>query len=58
VAFGALGFFFAVDESLKLVIAFLTNVLVNGHGQLRHLLESICGEFANLKFPSPAFAAC
>ncbi len=51
-AFGALGFFLAVDESLELVMAFLADVLEDGHESLRiePLLESICGEFANYQF--------
>ena len=48
-AFRALGLFFSVEQSLELVIALLTDVLVNRHGRLRYLLESICGEFANIK---------
>lgn len=51
-AFGALGFFLAVDESLELVMTFLTNVFEDGHESLRveALLESIWGEFANQPF--------
>jgi hypothetical protein len=54
--FRALGFFFAVDQRLKLMVAFFTDVLVNGHKRSRPpLLESICGEFANLKIPRGEF---
>jgi hypothetical protein len=49
VALWALGFFFAVDEGFEVMIAFLADVLEDGHGDSRYLLESICGEFANLK---------
>lgn len=48
-AFWALGLIFAIDKSLELVMAFLADVFVNGHTQLRIqcLLKSIRGEFAN-----------
>jgi hypothetical protein len=48
-AFWALGFFLAVNEGFEAVIAFLADVLVDRHERLQYLLESICGEFANLK---------
>ena len=50
VTFRAFGFFLAVNERLELVMAFLADVLEDGHERLQYLLESICGEFANLKF--------
>jgi hypothetical protein len=49
VAFGAFGFFFAIDQGLELMMALLADIFVNGHGRLQYLLESICGDFANLK---------
>ncbi|HYK90251.1 MAG TPA: hypothetical protein VE398_15860, partial [Acidobacteriota bacterium] len=56
-AFGALGFFLAVDKRLELVMAFLTDVLEDGHESLRieSPLESICGEFANYQFRARVF---
>jgi hypothetical protein len=61
-AFRAFGLFFTVDEGLELVIAFLADVLVNGHIHSDStseppLLKSICGEFANLKVPRGAVSA-
>jgi hypothetical protein len=35
-AFGALSFFLAVDKSLELVMAFLADVLEDGHRWLRN----------------------
>jgi hypothetical protein len=52
VASGALGLFFAIDESFELVTAFLADVLEDRHAVTPDvsLLKSICGEFANQKF--------
>jgi hypothetical protein len=57
VAFRALGFLFAVDEGFEAVIAFLADVLEDGHErlQIQSLLESICEEFAN-QFANRGFA--
>jgi hypothetical protein len=49
VALGALGLFLAVDEGFELMLAFFADVFVDWHELLPSLLESICGEFANLK---------
>src|ERR1039458_732254 len=55
VAFRALGFFLAVDELFKLVMAFLADVLEDGYGRLQFLLESICAQFANSR---PSESSC
>jgi hypothetical protein len=49
VALGTLGFFFAVDESLKVVIALFADVFEDGHKQSDLNLKSNDGGFANLK---------
>src|SRR5271167_4604932 len=54
-ALGALGLLLAVDEGFELVLALLADVLEDGHGRLRLLLESIYGEFANSGFSDPRF---
>jgi hypothetical protein len=40
-AFGALGFLAAVDQRFKWMIAFLANVLEDGHGQLLTVLQTL-----------------
>src|SRR5271169_5174949 len=37
-------------SGLELVMAFLADVFEDGYGRLQNLLESICGDYANLKF--------
>jgi hypothetical protein len=40
-AFGAFGFLAAVDQRFKWMIAFLANVLEDGHGQLLTVLQTL-----------------
>jgi hypothetical protein len=51
VALRAFSFFLAVDQRFEMMITLFADVLENWHGQLQveSLLESIYGEFANLR---------